>query len=106
MIARILILWQESHPALFLKGIMIKLIICETVESVWNYHLRQVEQGHEKYMGVHDGYALCGTKIGWDTEIPLACYNESGSHIPEHWCKKCLKIARDSKMPGVDQINE
>lgn len=82
---------------------MIKLIVSETAISTWNYHLRLIEEGQEKYGG-GAGYALCGEKLGWDTEIPLKYYNSIGSHIPEHWCKKCLKIARETNLPGVKEI--
>ena len=79
-----------------------KLIISETASAVWNYHLREVQDGQEKYGG-GAGDALCGRKLGWDTEIPLSVYGTK-SHIPEHWCKKCLEIARGRNIPGVDQI--
>ena len=83
---------------------MKEIIICETAVSVWDYHLRLVELGQEKYGGIHEGYALCGKKIGWDTKIPLSCYNVIDNRIPEHWCKKCLKIAQDTHLPGVENI--
>ena len=47
--------------------------------------------------------ALCGEKVGWDTEIPLSAYGTK-SHILERWCQKCLKIARDTHLPGVEDI--
>lgn len=83
---------------------MTKLIISETAISVWDYHLRVVEEGQEKYGGMYEGYALCGEKLGWDTQIPLCCYGVTGSHIPERWCKKCLKIAQDAHFSGLEDI--
>ena len=80
-----------------------RLLVSETASSTWNYHLRLVEEGKEKYGG-GAGEALCGRKLGWDTEIPLSCYNSIGSHIPDHWCKECLKIAKEQNLPGVEEI--
>lgn len=81
---------------------MIKLIICETASSTWNYHLRLIEDGQEKCGGMVDGHALCDSKIGWDTKIPLSAYGKS--IFPDHWCSKCLKIARDLRLPGEEKI--
>jgi hypothetical protein len=81
---------------------MIKLIISETASSSWNYHLRLVDEGQEKYGGGAEE-ALCGEKLGWDTKVPLKVYGIV-SHLKEHWCKKCLEIARKTNLPGVEKI--
>ncbi len=70
-----------------------KLIISETGTSSWHYHLREIGKEGVKLSGGMDLYALCGKELGWDTEMPLSCYGESGHHVPENWCKECAKIA-------------
>ena len=37
------------------------------------------------------GNALCGTVLGWDTQIPLSAYNTK-DHIRSTWCQKCWEI--------------
>jgi len=69
------------------------LMIAETSTSMWNYHLREVLPGQEKYSG-GAGPALCGRPLGWDTKIPLTAWGNYGDgHIPESYCKECERIA-------------
>lgn len=75
---------------------MPRLLIAETASSTWNYHLRLVEEGQEKFGG-GAGPALCGAKLGWDTEIPLTVYGTK-SHLPEKWCSKCQELAKAQKL--------
>jgi hypothetical protein len=68
-----------------------KLMVAETATSTWNYHLRNVQEGQEKYSGGAEN-ALCGKPLGWDTKIPLTAWGKK-SHIPEMWCKTCKELA-------------
>ena len=68
-----------------------KLVIAETSYSNWNYHLRLVLPGEEKYSG-GAGPALCGQAMGWDTKIPLSVYGNK-DHIPSSYCSKCKELA-------------
>ncbi len=70
---------------------MIDLVVSETPTSTWNYHLREVVGG-KKYLGGGAPPALCGAKLGWDTQIPLIAYGQR-SHLPEKWCKRCREIS-------------
>ncbi len=72
-----------------------KYVIAETSTSYFNYHLREVKPGAEKYSG-GAGPALCGQKLGWDTRIPLGAYGKI-DHLPSTWCEKCLEIYKGSK---------
>jgi hypothetical protein len=82
-----------------------KLMIAETSSSTWNYHLRLVTPGEEKFGGGASP-ALCEKPLGWDTKIPLSVYGESASHIPQKWCKSCADIAREQVLPGVSEITK
>lgn len=61
-----------------------KLVIAETPTSTWTYHLRQKDE--EKYK------ALCGAKVGWDTELPVSTYGMT-THIGERYCAHCAELA-------------
>ncbi len=69
-----------------------RLLIAETASSTFNYHLRLVAPGEEKYSGAA-GEALCGRALGWDTKLPLSTYGLK-DHIPATYCAKCLEIAQ------------
>lgn len=79
-----------------------RLMISETHYSISNYHLRLVEVGQEKFGG-NAGFAICGSKIGWDTRIPLKGYGEK-DHVGSKFCKFCLEIARQQKMKGYEEL--
>ncbi|MEK2647355.1 hypothetical protein [Bdellovibrio sp. BCCA] len=68
-----------------------KLIIAETNTSQWNYHLREIKPGEERYSG-GAGNSLCGRSLGWDTHIPLSSWGLKGN-VPSSYCKKCREIA-------------
>jgi hypothetical protein len=82
----------------------IRLMISETSTSTWNYHLRLVTKGQEKFSG-GAGPALCGKPLGWDMKYPLSAYGQVASNIPQKWCSECLKIAQEQNLPGVSEIN-
>lgn len=66
------------------------LVIAETATSTWHYHLRQIGDEGFKPGGLLPQYpALCGARLGWDTEIPLSTWGKRSDHIPEHFCQKC-----------------
>jgi hypothetical protein len=68
-----------------------RVVIAETATSMWNYHLRKVEDG-KLYLGGGAPPALCGRKLGWDTKIPLTAWGTK-SHIPQSWCKECERLS-------------
>ena len=72
-----------------------KLVVCETETSSWHYHLRSVETGQEKLSGGINLISLCGKKVGWDTKIPLAVYNnpEKNQNF-EKYCLRCEALAK------------
>lgn len=65
---------------------MTKYVVAETSSSTWHYHIR--DKGLDKMV------ALCGKKVGWDTELPVAWYEARAKgaedHIPSSCCKDCL----------------
>ncbi len=79
-----------------------RLVVVETANSVWSYHLRLVAVGDEKYGG-GAGLSLCGNKMGWDTKIPLSAYGVA-SHIPSHYCLECNKLAKANKYLGHEEL--
>lgn len=81
------------------KPIIIRLIISETSSGNWHYHLRGVFN-NEIYLGGKDNLrALCGTPVGWDTQIPLNIWGSKSEHIPQYWCPACKRIAEIMKIP-------
>jgi len=66
-----------------------RLIIAETASSTWSYHLRILEPGEEPKYGGGAGFALCGAKVGWDTQMPMSAWDKKVAHIPESFCVKC-----------------
>jgi hypothetical protein len=84
------------------KEVKETLLVSETANSSWNYHLRLVVSGEEKFGG-GAGTALCGSELGWDTKLPLSSYGIK-SHIPSSYCKKCLALAREQNLTGVEDI--
>lgn len=64
-----------------------RLVISETATSTWHYHLREVKNGR-LYLGGAAPNAICGAKLGWDTQIPLSTWGQESSH-PAHWCERC-----------------
>jgi len=66
---------------------MKKLYIVEGAESVWHYHLSETGKSGEP--------ALCGNKNVMKTLIPLKTWGMKSGHIPESYCKKCEKIAKE-----------
>lgn len=79
-----------------------KLVISETASSTWNYHLRLVKPGQEKFGG-GAGLALCGRELGWDTRLPLKSYGMK-DHIPSAYCQACLDKAKSEKLNGSEEI--
>lgn len=79
-----------------------RLLIAETSSSTYNYHLRVVAEGDEKFGG-GAGKALCGRELGWDTRIPLSTYGVVG-HLNERYCKHCMDIAIRANMPGSESL--
>lgn len=80
-----------------------RLMVSETSSSTWSYHLRLVVEGEEK-LGGGAGPAVCGySNMGWDTKQPLNTYGMK-SHLPSRYCQECVKIARDKKLPGIDEV--
>jgi hypothetical protein len=69
------------------------IVIAETVSGVWSYHLREVGPEGLK-LGGGAPPALCGAKLGWDTQIPLEAWGTE-DRIPSTWCDECKKLAED-----------
>jgi len=63
-----------------------KLVIAETPTSTWTYHLRD-KTSDDKFK------ALCGAKVGWDTELPVSTYGQTSDHIGERYCAHCAEMA-------------
>ena len=82
-----------------------RLIISETSSSTWNYHLRLVAEGEEKYSG-GAGKALCGRDLGWDVQIPVETYGKKSDHIPMKFCEECRVIALLENVTGSERLNK
>lgn len=65
-------------------------VIAETPTSTWNYHIRRVGPEGIK-LGGGDLVALCGAKLGWDTQIPFSAWGKKG-HVPSTWCAECNRL--------------
>lgn len=68
------------------------LVIAETVTGNYHYHLRLVGAEGVRLGGGTNLLALCGAKLGWDTQVPLAAWGQQ-DHIPSHWCRQCEELA-------------
>jgi hypothetical protein len=71
------------------------LVIAETALSTWNYHLRLTTPDGVRRGGGVALEALCGKKVGWDTQVPLSGYGHKVEHIPETYCDRCRLLAQD-----------
>jgi hypothetical protein len=76
-----------------------KLVISETATSNWFYHLRLISESELRLTG-GAGDALCGAKLGWDTQIPLTAWGKK-NHVPSKWCKKCFQIANKIEISNL-----
>lgn len=73
-----------------------KLVVSETPSSTWHYHLRLVGDEGIHYSGWPNLKALCGAKLGWDTEIPLSYYDPERKPVTLGdgvCCRKCWQEA-------------
>jgi hypothetical protein len=71
-----------------------KFVVSETNSSTWNYHLRQVGPTGVHLSGAANLTALCGKRLGWDTQIPVESYGTSGN-VPARWCAACRKLMEE-----------
>lgn len=86
--ARLAVLREEQTEA---HG----LVVAETAVSTWNYHLRLTLPENVRYGGGVGLKALCGKKVGWDTQLPLGTYGMRMKHIPEKFCGFCKLLGED-----------
>lgn len=79
------------------------LVIAETATSTWNYHIREVGEEGIRLSGGAALKGLCGTPVGWDTQIPIETWGLK-DHIPSTWCRACSLAFHTMKL--VEKIRD